>query len=155
MIRPAERGDMAELTALRTSVVENHLGVDEMAVMGITPETVLASVEAGERCCFVAEEDGVIAGFSMADRRDGQIFALFTRPGHEGRGHGSRLLGEALDWLIAHGHAAAWLTTAPGTRAERFYRLKGWQPDGQTAEGDVVLRLNSIPRSRPARSLNP
>ena len=152
MIRPGERGDMAELVALRTSVVENHLSVDEMATRGITPETVLASIEAGERCCFVAEEDGVIAGFSMADRRDGLIFALFTRPGHEGRGHGGRLLDAALDWLKACDHEAAWLHTAPGTRAERFYLSRGWRPDGKTDDGDVILRLKPVPCSRPARS---
>ena len=135
MIRPGERGDMAELVALRTSVVENHLSVDEMATRGITPQTVMASIEAGERCCLVAEEDGVIAGFSMGDRRDGQIFALFTRPGHEGRGHGSRLLDGALDWLkaceprnrlAAHGtgHAGGTLLSVEGLAAGRQDRRR-------------------------------
>jgi len=152
MIRPGEPGDMTDLLALRTSVVENHLSVDEMAAIGITAETVLASIAAGERCCFVAEEDGAIAGFSMGDRRDGLIFALFTRPGHEGRGHGGRLLEATLAWLKAHGHEAAWLHTAPGTRAERFYLSRGWRSDGKTDDGDVILRLEPIPCSRPARS---
>ncbi len=155
MIRAGAPEDMAELTALRTSVAENHLSVAELAALGITPESVLASIAAGERCCFVAEDDDGIAGFSMSDRRDGQIFALFVRPGCEGRGHGSRLLAAALDWLAGCGHESAWLTTAPGTRAEGFYLSKGWRADGLTADGDVILRLALIPRSRPAPSSDP
>ena len=152
MIRRGQPSDMAEMTALRTSVAENHLSVEQMAGLGITPENIGADIEAGEMSCFVAKEGGRIVGFSMSDRRDGQIFALFTRPGCEGRGHGGRLLAAALGWLAARGHTRAWLTTAPGTRAERFYLLKGWQPAGTTGEGDVILRLRFNPGSRPARS---
>lgn len=152
MIRPGRPDDMAELTAIRTSVVENHLSVAEMAGRGITPEGILASVAAGDLCCFVAEDGEGIAGFSMSDRRDGQVFALFVAPGREGRGHGGRLLDAALAWLAEQGHRSAWLTTAKGTRAERFYRARGWKPEGAAEDGDVVLRLAVIPRSRPARS---
>lgn len=152
MIRPGGRSDMAEMTALRTSVVENHMSVGELAALGITPETVVADIESGRRSCFLAEEGGVIVGFSMSDRRDGQVFALFTRPGFEGRGYGTRLLADALGWLIACGHREAWLTTAPGTRAERFYLRRGWRPAGTTAAGDVILRLPLTPAPRPART---
>jgi len=155
MIRQGRPEDMGALTAIRTSVVENHLSVAEMAQRGITPEGVLASVAAGDLCCFVAEDADGIAGFPMSDRRDGQVFGLFVAPGKEGRGHGGRLLDAALGWLSQRGHCGAWLTTAPGTRAERFYLARGWQPDGMRDDGDVVLRLAVIPRSRPARSSGP
>jgi len=155
IIRQGRPEDMGELLALRTSVVENHLSLAEMAARGITPEGVLASMAAGDLCCFVVEDEEGIAGFSMSDRRDGQVFALFVRPGKEGRGHGGQLLAAALDWLAERGHHNAWLTTGPGTRAERFYRARGWQPDGMAEDGDVVLRLAAIPRSRPARSSGP
>jgi GNAT superfamily N-acetyltransferase len=141
MIRPGRPGDMDAITELRTSVAENHLSIKGMAALGITIDGIASSIAAGERCCFVAEARGRIVAFSMADRRDGQIFALFTRPGFEGRGYGSALLAEALGWLTAQGHEAAWLSTDPGTRAERFYRKKGWKAEGTTATGEVVLRL--------------
>jgi GNAT superfamily N-acetyltransferase len=155
MIRPGRRSDVPEMMALRTSVAENHMSVDDLARLGITPETVVADIESGERSCFVAEEGERIVGFSMSDRRDGQVFALFTRPGFEGRGHGSRLLAEALGWLIARGHREAWLTTAPGTRAERFYLRRGWRPAGATPAGDVILRLPLTPALPPAPTSAP
>ena len=39
--------------------------------------------------------------------------------------------------LAAAGHARAWLSTDPGTRAERFYRRQGWVDTGRTAEGEI------------------
>lgn len=34
-----------------------------------------------------------------------------------------------------------WLTTTPGTRAERFYRIAGWQPAGLTDDGELRFKL--------------
>ena len=65
---------------------------------------------------WVAERAGKVVGFSMADRADASIFALFVLPGYEGRGLGSRLLDLAVDWLRANGAEKVWLTTGPRTR---------------------------------------
>lgn len=140
-VRPIARSNMAAVFDLRTSVVENHLGPEELAARGITPEGVQHDLDAGDLGGWVAEEGGCVVAFSMADRRDGQIFALFTLPGHEGRGHGTRLLAAATGWLRDRGFAEAWLTTDPGTRAERFYASRGWTRHGLAPNGEALFRL--------------
>jgi GNAT superfamily N-acetyltransferase len=73
---------------------------------------------------FVWEEEGGIVGFSAADPRDGSIFALFVDAAFEGRGFGRLLFDRACAVLRNAGCERMWLTTSPGTRAEKFY-LKG------------------------------
>lgn len=128
------------MTAIRISVTENHLSVEQMAERGITVEGTLAEMAAGDLGAWVAEEKGEIVAFAMADRRDASLFALFTKPGREGRGHGSALLVEAEAWLANFGHREAWLTTATGSRAAKFYALKGWRATAEGDPGDTLFR---------------
>lgn len=139
--RPVRHGDLPAMTHLRTSVRENHLSVEGMAALGITPESVIAELNAGHLGGWVAEEDGVILSFSMADRRDGHIFALFTMPGFEGRGYGTRLLSLATGWLREQGWERVWLSTDPGTTADRFYAARGWTRGELRPNGEVVYRI--------------
>jgi GNAT superfamily N-acetyltransferase len=142
MIRPIAAADMAEITRLRTSVKENHLSVEEMVERGITPAGILADLDSGELGGWVEEEDGLIRGFSMADNRDGQIFALFTRPGCEGNGVGTRLLDIATQWLAERGHGEAWLTTDASSTAARFYANRGWRRGEMKDHEDVYFHLS-------------
>jgi GNAT superfamily N-acetyltransferase len=144
MIRPGRASDMADITHVRTSVAENHLSVAQMAELGITPESIIAEMESGDLGCWVAEDVGRVIAFSMADRRDASIFALFVLPDHEGRGHGTRLLDACERWLRAQGHRSASLTTGRGTKAHDFYLRRGWQVTGEIAghfaEDDVFRK---------------
>ncbi|MGR9174859.1 GNAT family N-acetyltransferase [Rhizobium leguminosarum] len=79
----------------------------------------------------VWEENGDVVGFSAADPRNGNIWALFIAPGFERKGIGSILLAEACARLKSAGIERAWLTTDPNTRAERFYRAAGWEHVGE------------------------
>lgn len=140
MIRAARPEDMPAMTAIRISVAENHMSVAQMAERGITAESTLAEMAAGDLGAWVAEDDGDIVAFAMADRRDASLFALFTKPGREGKGHGSALLATAETWLVEIGHREAWLTTATGSRAARFYALKGWRATDEGDPGDTLFR---------------
>lgn len=143
MIREGRPEDLGAITHVRTSVVENHLSVEQMAAIGITPEGIIAEMQAGALGCFVAEEAGRIVGFSMADKRDAGLFALFVLPDHEGRGHGKALLAAAEDWLRQRGIAEAWLSTGPETKAFAFYQRHGWRVTNETAghfATDAVMR---------------
>ena len=115
-----------------------------MAERGITAEATLAEMAAGDLGAWVAEDGDGIVAFAMADRRDASLFALFTKPGCEGRGHGSALLAAAEVWLAKLGHEEAWLTTATGSRAARFYALKGWRPTDEGDPGDTLFRKSLI-----------
>ena len=96
MIRPGQIADLPAIMRIRTSVAENHLSVEQMVEIGITNDSIAAEMTDGDLGCWVAMDGGEITGFSMADRRDGSIFALFMDANHEGKGHGSALLAACL-----------------------------------------------------------
>jgi GNAT superfamily N-acetyltransferase len=54
------------------------------------------------------------------------IWALFVDPEHERRGYGRMLHDTMTDWLRSRGVERLWLTTEPGTRAQKFYEAAGW-----------------------------
>jgi len=94
---------------------------------------------------WVAEgvaDDGqtAIHGFAAGDPRHGTVWALFVDPVAEGRGIGQCLLAQVCETLREQGHSAATLTTAAGTRAERFYRAGGWTLEGTVASGELCFR---------------
>jgi GNAT superfamily N-acetyltransferase len=135
MIRPATLDDIPRIFEIRDSVHDNLL---------CDPDSV---TEAGaawfidNRALWVWQEaDGLVAGFSGGDARDGSIWALFVAPGHEGKGIGRALLKRACDALREAGHPFAILTAAPGTRAERHYRADGWTVTGTNQKGALVFQ---------------
>ena len=121
---------------MRMAVTENLLTRPQLAQLGITESSVAGMLETTHGGCCV-DGDGELAGFSMADRRDGTVFALFVRPGYERRGIGSGLLAAAVDWLSAQGHQRVSLTTDAGTRAFRFYAALGWRHTGRNVHGEI------------------
>lgn len=144
MIRVARPEDMPAMTAIRISVTENHMSIAQMAERGITAEGILAEMAAGDLGAWVAEDESGIVAFAMADRRDASLFALFTKPGCEGRGHASALLTAAETWLGKLGHTEAWLTTASDSRAANFYARKGWRATDQGDPGDTLFRKTLV-----------
>jgi GNAT superfamily N-acetyltransferase len=140
ILREAGVVDMPGISRVRFAVRENVLTPEQLASRGITNESVAASLLT-HRKGWLAEHGGEIVAFSMADRADPSIFALFVLPDYEGRGLGSRLLQLALDWLEQQGADRIWLATGPGTRAQRFYERRGWVEIGKEARGDVKLEL--------------
>lgn len=137
VIRRARSADVEAVFAIRTSVIENHLSGEQLAAIGITPQSIEEALEA-QPCGWLALVDDMPAGFAMVDLDDGCLFALFVRPGHEGAGLGSSLLAMAEQALFAH-HARIWLETAanPTIRANGFYRRHGWVPQPADAKGDA------------------
>lgn len=118
---------------VRHSVKENRL-VSRV----ISDDEVVESIEVSGRG-WVVEVDGRIVAFAIGNTQTGNIWALFVEPGHEGQGHGKRLQAEMIAWLWSQGLKRLWLSTSPGTRAERFYELTGWQRQGLTSDGEVLF----------------
>jgi GNAT superfamily N-acetyltransferase len=108
---------------------------------------------------FVWVEDARVVGFSAADPRNGNIVALFVEEGYERRGIGRALFERACDVLVTASCPRLWLTTWPGTRAERFYRAAGWRVVGED-DGNLVFERTArpavalAPRAKPP-TLNP
>ena len=116
VFREATAADLPGISRVRTSVVENAMTREQLEARGITEESIAASFLADSKG-WVAVVDDEIAGFSIADRDSGSIFALFVLPVHERRGIGGRLHDLALSWLWNNGAGRVWLTTDPSTKA--------------------------------------
>jgi GNAT superfamily N-acetyltransferase len=139
-VRKAGEGDVDLLFDIRTSVRENYQSREELAGLGITPESV-AHMLRSDSCAWICEIDDRPAGFSMANARDRTVYALFVRPDYEGRGAGRSLLKAAEAWLFDQGLAEIWLSTGSDRtlRAQGFYRRMGWWVSGSPVDGSVIF----------------
>ncbi|MBT8061156.1 MAG: GNAT family N-acetyltransferase [Gammaproteobacteria bacterium] len=138
--RRATVGDVPGMQGVRHAVWENRL-VNSI----ISDDEVIEAIEESGRG-WVAIDEHTVVGFVIAKQEDASIWALFVDPHHEGLGIGSGLLDRAVEWLFASGHDHITLSTDPGTRAERFYRERGWRKIGARDNGEVVLRLSRSAR---------
>lgn len=120
-LRRATEADIDAMSIIRLAVLENRLSNPGR----ITRADYCDYLERHGRG-WVCELDGVIAGFSYADKRDGSIWALFVDPAQEGKGAGKALLGLAVDYLFSLGHPRIKLSTGAATRADAFYAAQGW-----------------------------
>jgi GNAT superfamily N-acetyltransferase len=135
-IRIASEADIPEMHRIRMSVRENRLSDPSKVQPGDYRPMI------GERGRgWVAEVDGQMAGFAVADQSRANIWALFVDPGFEGRGIGRALHDTMVDWLFTGGEEQVWLSTAPGTRAERFYTSAGWRYTGMQ-DGEARFELS-------------
>lgn len=136
-IRQATFSDIPDMHRIRVAVRENAL-IDLSRVTFSDYEQMIAS----RGCGWVCEIDGVMRGFSFADLSEKSIWALFIMPEFEGLGIGKLLHDHAVQWLFSHQVEAIWLTTAPQTRAEKFYLFQGWYLIGDEPNGDRRLQLD-------------
>jgi GNAT superfamily N-acetyltransferase len=132
--RKAVYADIPRVMEIRHAVRENRL-LDPNSVTAEDRRTFIDRAE-----MWVWTERGEIQGFSAGDPKDGTIWALFVDPAYEGRGIGHALLELACRTLRAAGVTTPVLSTDPGTRAEQFYRERGWADIGRNAKGEVIFR---------------
>ena len=92
---------------------------------------------------WVCEMDGKIVGFAIADLEDDNIWALFIHPDHEKKGIGKKLHQIMMDWYFDQEKEKVWLSTAPGSRAEGFYKVAGWKQTGITRSGEVKFEMSA------------
>lgn len=90
---------------------------------------------------WVCEEEGQIVGFAIADLEGRNIWALFLRPECENRGIGKALHKRMLDWYFSQTTDTVWLSTAPASRAEGFYRKLGWKEAGLYGKGEIKFEM--------------
>jgi GNAT superfamily N-acetyltransferase len=131
-LRTANLADIEAMHAIRLAVRENRLG-DPARVTVAHYREMLTTRGRG----WVCESEGEITGFGIADAVERSIWALFVKPGCEGRGIGRALHDAMVEWLFAVGNAPLWLSTDPDTRAARFYTAAGWTAEQLLASGEV------------------
>ncbi|MCJ8166661.1 GNAT family N-acetyltransferase [Pontibacter sp. E15-1] len=135
-LREATISDIRQIQIVRHSVKENTLSNPER-VTDADCEEFLTKRGKG----WVCEIDGLIVGFAIADLKDNNIWALFLRPEFEGRGFGHQLHELMLDWYFGTGKENVWLGTLPNTRAEKFYRKKGWKETGLHGDKEIEFEM--------------
>lgn len=135
-VREASVFDIVQIQMVRNAVRENRL-TDPALVTDRDCEEYLTRRGKG----WVCEWQDQIAGFAIADVLEHNIWALFVHPDFEGRGIGRQLHDRMLDWYFSQTSHRVWLSTAPGTRAEKFYRKAGWEEAGMHGKGEVRFEM--------------
>ena len=135
VFRQATSNDIPSMSTIRRSVTQNGLA-DPARISTRMYEEYLEKSGRG----WVAETEGEVVAFCYADRDNASIWALFVSPAHEGRGFAKTLLKLAAEWLFDMGHDCICLSTAAGTRADRFYAAQGWRRKADSGS-EVVYQL--------------
>ena len=134
--REAKVEDIRQIQRVRNSVKENMLS-DPALVSDADCEDFMCRRGKG----WVCEDVGVVVGFAIADLLEDNIWALFVDPDFEKRGIGKRLQVLMLDWYFDQDKEMVWLGTAPGTRAEQFYRKSGWRETGTNGSKELKFEM--------------
>lgn len=124
-IREANINDIAQIQVVRNAVKENMLSNP-----ALVPDSDVEDYMMRRGRGWVCEIDRKIVGFSIVSVSDNNVWALFVNPGFDRQGIGRRLHDTMIDWYFAQTGDTIWLGTAPGTRAEQFYRKAGWTETG-------------------------
>jgi GNAT superfamily N-acetyltransferase len=112
-----------------------------------------ATLDPAKPRTIVAAEEGLIHGFATtAPSRDpdlpgdGELCALYVDPEYWGRGMGLALVTAARAHLFEVGFRNAFLWVLAGhARAERFYRIDRWAPDGlQRTDSVWGITVNEV-----------
>ncbi|AWI27245.1 GNAT family N-acetyltransferase [Flavobacterium pallidum] len=137
IIREALTQDIKQIQVVRNAVKENTLSNPALVSDADCEEFINVRGKG-----WVCEIDGTITGFSIVDMKDKNIWALFLHPDFEKRGIGRRLHDVMMDWYFSQTRENVWLGTAPGTRAETFYRMSGWKEVGTHGKGEIKFEMD-------------
>lgn len=135
-IRDAKIEDIPQIQVIRNSVKENTLS-DPGLVTDRDCDEFLFQRGKG----WVCEINGEIVGFSIVDRKENNVWALFLHPDFEKQGIGRKLHDSMVDWYFEQTKDTLWLGTSPDTRAEAFYRKAGWKETGKHGKGEIKFEM--------------
>jgi len=136
--REAKTNDIEKMHEVRMAVQENKLSDPTL----IKPEDyTLLLTERGKG--WVCEVEGEIGGFAVVDLQEAKVWALFVKPDQEGNFMGRMLHDMLVSWCFSRGIPKLTLTTAPNTRAEKFYLKSGWQQIGNKPNGEIIFELEN------------
>jgi GNAT superfamily N-acetyltransferase len=136
IIREATIADIPQIQVVRNSVKENTLSDPNLVTDEDCREFMF---DRGKG--WVAEINNEVVGFAIADLKENNIWALFLNPEFEKLGIGKQLHDTMMDWYFDQTQETVWLGTAPGTRAEAFYKKAGWKVIGMHGKGEVKFEM--------------
>jgi GNAT superfamily N-acetyltransferase len=138
IIREARTEDIPQIQVVRNSVKENMLSNPELV-----PDKDVEDYIHHRGKGWVCEEDNIIVGFAIVSIADNNVWALFIQPGYDKKGIGKKLHDEMMNWYFSQTNNTIWLSTAPGTRAESFYRKAGWKETGLYGKGEIKFEMTA------------
>jgi GNAT superfamily N-acetyltransferase len=136
IFREATIADISQIQIVRNSVKENMLSNPDLV-----PDKDVEDYITKRGKGWVCEIDSVVVGFAIADMVDHNVWALFIQPGYDRKGIGKKLHDLMIDWYFSKTNITIWLGTAPGTRAESFYRKAGWKEAGTHGKGEIKFEM--------------
>ena len=134
--REAIPADIPQLHVVRHLVKENILS-DPALVTDEDCNNYLTNRGKG----WVCEVENKIVGFAIADLSDHSVWALFIHPEFQNKGIGKTLHQMMMNWYFSQTRKTVWLSTAAGTRAEKFYLLQGWRQTGILKNGELKFEM--------------
>ncbi|MFN8251502.1 MAG: GNAT family N-acetyltransferase [Ferruginibacter sp.] len=137
MYREATTNDIKQIQLVRNAVKENALSNPGLVTDRDCVEYLTLRGKG-----WVCDKDGTIIGFAIADLIDNNIWALFVHPDYAEKGVGKTLHNMMLNWYFEQKKENVWLSTAPGTRAEKFYRMQGWTETGIYGKGEIKFEMS-------------
>ena len=129
-IRPARPDEQTPLESLQRRASLNNPG-DRDALLANPDAIALPIEQILDGCVFVAEVDGLVAGFAaVVSRAEGgaELDALFVEPHLWKRGIGRRLVDHVAD--VARARTASFLHVVGNPHAEGFYTSCGFRVTG-------------------------
>ncbi|MEM1427696.1 MAG: GNAT family N-acetyltransferase [Cyanobacteria bacterium P01_H01_bin.130] len=153
LLRTVESTDVDAIESMfdiRCSVKENYQSREEIAELGITPESI-AQMLATDCRAWLAQLNGQSIGLAIANATEATILGLFVLPEFEGQGAGRALMHAAENWLWSTGLDEIWLLTGndPTLRAYGFYQHLGWRLTEVVTEGDFTGEAKFIKQRSP------
>ena len=136
--REALPSDVDQIMVIRFAVNENKLSNPQLVTAKDCEEFLFQRGRG-----WVCEWHGKVVGFAIADLKEENIWALFVHPDHEGKGIGKSLHQIMMDWYVDQDKEWVWLGTAPGTRAENFYKSQGWTQKGLHQNGELRFEMTN------------
>src|SRR5215204_2399389 len=136
IFREAVRADIPQMHVVRNGVKENVLSNP-----GLVTDSDYLDLLFQKGKGWVCVNEGLIVGFSIVDLAGRNIWALFVLPGFEKQGFGKKLHQLMMDWYFSKTNETVWLSTAPKSRAELFYRKAGWKETGIYGNGEIKFEM--------------
>ena|SRR5258706_742264 len=138
LFRTALNADIPQIQFVRHSVKENTLSDP-----GLVPDKDVEDYINNRGKGWVCELNKTIVGFAIISVVDNNVWALFVQPAYDQKGIGRVLHNKMMDWYFSQTSITAWLSTAPGTRAENFYRMAGWEETGIYGKGEIKFEMTA------------
>ena len=91
---------------------------------------------------WVCEIEKNIVGFSIVGLVQRNVWALFVLPEHEGKGIGTKLHDLMINWYFSQTKEKIWLGTEQKTRAETFYKKRGWKEVGIHGSDETKFEMS-------------